>query len=124
MSNERSPRDVCSMTIGIRGIAAPFESWGLRGSGGRSSHGRPPRGVNIPCSATAWLRIWSVRYSQPASCTTEESEMSGGVVTRSVLIPAGPEEVWEALVDPVRLEDWFADGVEGGEFVPGGEVVF
>jgi uncharacterized protein YndB with AHSA1/START domain len=50
--------------------------------------------------------------------------MSGGVVTRSVLIPAGPEEVWEALVDPARLEDWFADGVEGGELVPGGEVVF
>ncbi len=50
--------------------------------------------------------------------------MSGGVVTRSVLIPAGREEVWEALVDPACLEDWFADEVEGGELVPDGEVVF
>lgn len=50
--------------------------------------------------------------------------MSEGVVTRSVLIPAGPEEVWDALVDPTRLEDWFADEVEGGELMPESEVVF
>ena len=50
--------------------------------------------------------------------------MSGDVVTRTVLIPAGPEEVWDALVDPARLEDWFADEVDGGALVPDGEVVF
>jgi uncharacterized protein YndB with AHSA1/START domain len=50
--------------------------------------------------------------------------MSDGVVTRSVLIPAGPEDVWDALVDPSRLEDWFADEVDGAEIVPDAEVVF
>jgi uncharacterized protein YndB with AHSA1/START domain len=50
--------------------------------------------------------------------------MSDGVVRRSVLIPAGPSEVWDALVDPSRLEDWFADEVEGGELVPGADVAF
>jgi uncharacterized protein YndB with AHSA1/START domain len=49
--------------------------------------------------------------------------MSDGVVTRSVLIPAEPEEVWDALVDPGRLVDWFADEVDG-ELVPDGAVVF
>jgi uncharacterized protein YndB with AHSA1/START domain len=64
------------------------------------------------------------------------SEVSRGVVRRSVLIPAGPDEVWDALVDPSRLEEWFADevaavegaegvdGAAGGVLVPDGEVVF
>jgi uncharacterized protein YndB with AHSA1/START domain len=55
---------------------------------------------------------------------SEEVEMSDGVVRRSVLIGAGADEVWDALVDPSRLEEWFADEVEGGELVPEGEVVF
>jgi uncharacterized protein YndB with AHSA1/START domain len=50
--------------------------------------------------------------------------MSEGVVRRSVLIGAGADEVWDALVDPTRLEEWFADEVEGGELAPDGEVVF
>jgi uncharacterized protein YndB with AHSA1/START domain len=53
--------------------------------------------------------------------------MSDGVVTRSVLIPAAAEDVWDALVDPSRLEDWFADEVDDGGtggLVRDGEVVF
>jgi uncharacterized protein YndB with AHSA1/START domain len=56
--------------------------------------------------------------------------MSDGVVRRSVLIGAGADEVWAALVDPSRLEEWLADevdavdAVEGGELVRDGEVVF
>jgi uncharacterized protein YndB with AHSA1/START domain len=50
--------------------------------------------------------------------------MSDHVVTRSILIPAGPDDVWDALVDPSRLEEWFADEVETDELVPDGEVVF
>ena len=33
-------------------------------------------------------------------------------VTREVVFPAPPEEVWEALTEPERLEEWFANEVE------------
>jgi uncharacterized protein YndB with AHSA1/START domain len=86
-------------------------------------------GIGGPSSlrrATAWLRIGAVLYPQPERCTSEEIEMSDGVVTRSVLIAAAAEDVWDALVDPSRLEDWFADEVDGGagDLVPETEVVF
>src|SRR4051794_26736921 len=43
-------------------------------------------------------------------------------VEREVTFPAEPAEVWEALTDPERLEEWFANDVEldareGGEGV-------
>ena len=44
-------------------------------------------------------------------------------VTREVVLPAGPEEVWEALTEPERLEEWFATEVEL-DAQPGGEGVF
>lgn len=33
-------------------------------------------------------------------------------VTRELVLPATREEVWEALTDPERLEEWFANEVE------------
>ena len=41
-------------------------------------------------------------------------------VTREIVFPASPDEVWEALTDPEQLEEWFANDVEldpreGGE---------
>ena len=33
-------------------------------------------------------------------------------VVREVVFDAPPDEVWEALTDPERLEEWFADDVE------------
>jgi uncharacterized protein YndB with AHSA1/START domain len=40
-------------------------------------------------------------------------------VTRELVLPAPPEEVWEALTDPDRLKEWFANDVEwdGDELV-------
>lgn len=40
-------------------------------------------------------------------------------VTRELVLPAPPEEVWEALTDPERLKEWFANEVEwdGDELV-------
>jgi uncharacterized protein YndB with AHSA1/START domain len=89
------------MTIGTSGMAAPFVVFS-----------QP-----VGCA----FRVYDTRNRQVAS---EESEMSDQVVTRSVLIPAGPDDVWDALVDPSRLEEWFADEVEADELVPDGEVVF
>lgn len=44
-------------------------------------------------------------------------------VTREQVLPAAPAEVWEALTDPGRLEEWFANDVELDP-EPGGEGVF
>lgn len=44
-------------------------------------------------------------------------------VEREVTFPAEPAEVWEALTDPERLEEWFANDVEL-DARPGGEGVF
>ena len=44
-------------------------------------------------------------------------------VERDVVFPAAPDEVWEALTDPDRLEEWFATEAELDP-VPGGEGIF
>jgi uncharacterized protein YndB with AHSA1/START domain len=44
-------------------------------------------------------------------------------VTREVVLPAPPDEVWEALTDPRQLEEWFANEVEL-ELRPGGAGAF
>src|SRR5437764_984281 len=44
-------------------------------------------------------------------------------VEREITIEASPKEVWEALVEPERLEEWFANDVELDPR-PGGEGTF
>jgi uncharacterized protein YndB with AHSA1/START domain len=44
-------------------------------------------------------------------------------VTREIVFPASPDEVWHALTDPDRLEEWFANEVELDPR-PGGGGVF
>jgi uncharacterized protein YndB with AHSA1/START domain len=44
-------------------------------------------------------------------------------VEREIVVPEAPDEVWEALTEPERLEEWFASEVEL-DVRPGGEGVF
>jgi uncharacterized protein YndB with AHSA1/START domain len=44
-------------------------------------------------------------------------------VRREIVFPESPDRVWEALTDPVRLAEWFANEVEL-ELEPGGEGIF
>ena len=44
-------------------------------------------------------------------------------IEREIVFPASPTEVWEALTNPERLEEWFANEVEL-DAQPGGEGVF
>src|SRR2546430_7342062 len=44
-------------------------------------------------------------------------------IEREIVFPASPDEVWEALTEPERLEEWFATEVEL-DLRPGGEGVF
>jgi uncharacterized protein YndB with AHSA1/START domain len=44
-------------------------------------------------------------------------------VTREIVFPVSPDEVWEALTDPEQLEEWFANDVEL-DLREGGEGIF
>jgi uncharacterized protein YndB with AHSA1/START domain len=44
-------------------------------------------------------------------------------IEREIVVPEEPDEVWESLTDPERLEEWFATEVEL-DARPGGEGVF
>ena len=44
-------------------------------------------------------------------------------VTREIVFPTSPDEVWQALTDPEQLEEWFANDVELDPR-PGGAGVF
>ena len=44
-------------------------------------------------------------------------------IEREIVFPASPAEVWEALTEPERLEEWFATEVEL-DAEPGGEGIF
>ena len=44
-------------------------------------------------------------------------------VTREIVFPVPPDEVWQALTDPEQLEEWFANDVEL-EVRQGGKGVF
>ena len=44
-------------------------------------------------------------------------------VEREIIVPESPEEVWDALTEPERLEEWFATEAEL-DARPGGEGVF
>jgi len=45
------------------------------------------------------------------------------MIRRAIVLPAGREEVWAALTEPRRLEEWFANDVEL-DLRPGGEARF
>jgi len=55
---------------------------------------------------------------QPFSCVFNLAH----TVSRSIVIDAPPEQVWEAIVDPAALAEWLADEVEL-EAREGGEVL-
>jgi uncharacterized protein YndB with AHSA1/START domain len=45
------------------------------------------------------------------------------MIRREIVLPAPREDVWEALTEPQRLEDWFANDVEL-DLRPGGGASF
>ena len=45
------------------------------------------------------------------------------MIRKEIVLPASRNEVWEALTDPERLADWFANEAEV-ELRPGGSLAF
>src|SRR5690242_8041861 len=121
MSKERSPRAVCSTTIGTSGIFSLSFS--------RSE-------------ACVLAQLLGCAFPQPSRCATMELRIrtedersspmtlprsEGGpaqaeAVTRSVDLDAPPAEVWDALTEEALLGEWLADEVEL-QAEPGGEIV-
>src|SRR5215217_2427984 len=83
MSNERSPRASCWITIGMRGMGF---SWGA-------------------------LCNLSVAHAS-LSATRELQEAPLPAVTREIVLPVERERAWELLTEPAELEEWLADEVE------------
>src|SRR5438105_2811457 len=48
-------------------------------------------------------------YTQPYGCASRRCPMQ---VEREIVFPVEPDELWEALTNPERLEEWFANDVE------------
>src|SRR6266571_1990617 len=95
MSNARSPRSLCSMTVGI------MSRWGSRMEG-------PPSGIMQLPGCRSW-------YPGPANVATDGLHIRKRErmmpfehqVRREIFLPASRVEVWEALTDPARLSAWF-----------------
>src|SRR5919199_5453798 len=76
-------------------------------------------GTSIPtCISASFAKV------QPSGCATLAHPIGCArrfdvEVTRELVLPAPPDEVWEALTDPERLKEWFANDVEwdGDELV-------
>src|SRR5215213_4658241 len=49
---------------------------------------------------------------QLSGCSYNSATWRLHMIRRKILLDAPREEVWEALTDPERLEDWFANGEE------------
>src|SRR3954454_8325207 len=91
MSNERSPRPVCSITIGITGDMA-----------------------RLLYSATNELRmlarlpqIRNRRVARRGGAMSDE-----GTIEREITVPVDPERAWELVTEPEHLGQWFAERVE------------
>src|SRR5215210_1009873 len=83
MSNERSPREVCSTTIGTR------EDW--------------TRPISMEAPFAKLQLLGCITIAQPVGCTTEES--MDHTVERELVVPEETEEVWRSLAEPEWLGD-------------------
>src|SRR6266849_7815825 len=89
------------------------------------SNERSNRPSDSTTMGTSWLNV-----TQPIGCTfirhqTVARQVRGAFVEieRDIVFPASPAEVWEALTEPERLEEWFATEAEL-DAQPGGEGLF
>src|SRR3954471_16767695 len=91
MSNERSPRPVCSTTMGIRGDIA-----------------------GLLYSATFELRMLAPRMKtrNPLVACRGGAMTDDTAVEREITVPVEPERAWELVTEPQHLEHWFAEQVE------------
>src|SRR4051794_10833159 len=88
------------------------------------------RSIRPSCSTTIGMTPMSTSAKlQPSSCASytqpDGCAKGGGMaeVTRETFFETSSEELWAALTDPERLEDWFATEAEL-ELVEGGRATF
>jgi hypothetical protein len=99
MSNDLSPRAVCSTTIGISGTGASFSY-----------------------IATLWLQIKIANVQLLGCAWTDANEKEAAMtdcIERELVLPASAAEVW----DVITSNGWLAEQVELN-LVPGGDARF
>src|SRR6266508_6350305 len=109
MSKARSPRALSSTTVGTNGPDRYVME--------------PPRSER-PTSATDRLRTISVSGLAGVGnlMVAYDGAMRQEGVTRSVVLPAPPDEVWVMLTRPEELSAWLGEVVEL-ELEPGGSLI-
>src|SRR4051794_20979953 len=60
---------------------------------------------------------------QLVGCTHHSATRRLHMIRKEIVLPATRDDVWEALTDPERLEDWFANDVDL-DLRPGGGASF
>src|SRR5947209_13644680 len=106
MSNDRSPRAVCSTTIGTSGIRASLAA--LIVCNEQVAQHRSRR-------ATIELRFRRPRRPRGGPMTD--------TIEREIELPATVQDVWQAVTDADALSEWLADEVSL-DLRPGGEARF
>src|SRR4029078_7938138 len=87
MSNERSPRPVCSITMGITGdIACLLYS-----------------ANNESRMLARQQQIRTLEVARRGGTMSDE-----GTVEREITVPVDPERAWELVTEPAQLEPWVA----------------
>src|SRR5574339_855224 len=83
------------------------------------------RSARPSASSTVGISGMSASFAnvQPWSCTLYATWRLPMEVTRSIVLPVTRDEAWEALTEPERLREWFANDVEL-DVRPGGAAVF
>src|SRR3954454_24518194 len=89
----------------------------------KMSNERSKRPSDSTTIGTRWLNALLIGCTFIRNRTVARQGGTVMEVEREITIEAPPEEVWEALVEPERLEEWFANDVELDP-VPGGEGTF
>src|SRR5918998_4114092 len=95
MSNERSPRALCSTTMGTSGTGLLSL---FRGE-------TQLAGCALDCTLRATVQLREA-FSEVRTMPTDDSVM------RSIVLPVPPEQAWDALTRPAELAEWLADEVE------------
>src|SRR4051812_7130705 len=109
MSNERSPRGLCSTTMGTRDTTGSFRGFSRATCRLRF---RPSVAECATC-ALRFVRMMG-RFAGTAGCSAGIRMCNQGVAMppaqREIPAPAGPDEVWEALTDEAIRDAWLQDG--------------
>src|SRR2546421_13024937 len=105
--------------------SVPRKTMRSRSSREKMSNERSKRPSDSTTMGTRWFDTLLIGRTLHATARLRiDSDREAAMeIEREVVVPETPDEVWEALTEPERLEEWFASEAEL-DARPGGEGVF